>query len=112
MLLIFTCIYASGYSENDLEEEPFLILATPAFSTLAFCYIGYKMAVYKQRKKRQQMNIWVKNLNEFYEKKIDGVNRIITMIQNAYSDEKKIEKCLVYWMLVAGMTCKNVLAKS
>lgn len=94
MLLIFTCIYASGYSENDLEEEPFLILATPAFSTPAFCYIGYKMAVYKQSKKREQMYIWMKILNEFYKKKIEGANRIITMIQNAYSDEKKIEKLL------------------
>ena len=45
MLLIFTCIYASGYSERDFEEEPFFILATPALSTPAFCYIGYKMAV-------------------------------------------------------------------
>lgn len=94
LLLIFTCIYASGYSENDIAEEPFLILATPALSTPAFCYIGYKMAVYKQNRKSEQMNIWVKSLNEFYEKKIGDSNRIITMIQNAYSEEKKIAKML------------------
>ena len=45
MVLVFTCIYASGYSERDFEEDPFFILATSALSTPAFCYVGYKMAV-------------------------------------------------------------------
>ena len=42
-------------AERDFEEEPFLILATPALSTPAFCYIGYKMAVSRQSKKMEQI---------------------------------------------------------
>ena len=94
MLLIFTCIYASGYSERDFEEEPFWILATPTLSTPAFCYIGYKMAVSRQSKKMEQIHIWIRSLNEYYKKKIEGLNKVITLIQNAYSDEKKIERML------------------
>lgn len=94
MLLIFTCIYASGYSECDFEEEPFLILATPALSTPAFCYIGYKMAVYRQSKRLEQIQTWIKSLNECYKKKIEGSNKVITLIQNTYADEKKIERML------------------
>lgn len=94
MLLIFTCIYASGYSERDFEEEPFLILATPALSTPAFCYIGYKMAVYRQSKRMEQIQTWIKSLNECYKKKIEGSNKVINLIQNTYADEKKIERML------------------
>lgn len=94
MLLIFTCIYASGYSERDLEEETFLILATPALSTPALCYIAYKMAVAKQRKKMEQIQIWIRSLNKCYKEKIEGANKVITLIQNTYSEEKKIEKML------------------
>lgn len=94
MLLIFTCIYASGYSERDFEEGPFFILATPALSTPAFCYIGYKMAVSRQSKKMEQIHIWIKSLNECYKKKIEGLNKVITLIQNTYADEKKIERML------------------
>lgn len=94
MMLIFTCIYASGYSERDFEEEPFFILATPALSTPAFCYIGYKMAVYRQSKRMEQIQTWIKSLNECYKKKIEGTNKVITLIQNTYADEKKIERML------------------
>lgn len=94
MLLIFTCIYASGYSKNDFEEEQFLILISPALSTPALCYIGYKMAVIRHDIKLEQIHMWVRSLNEIYKKRIEGLNKIITMIQNAYSDEKKIEKML------------------
>lgn len=94
MLLIFTCIYASGYSERDFEEEPFFILATPALSTPAFCYIGYKMAVYRQSKRMEQIQTWIKSLNECYKKKIEGTNKVITLIQNTYADEKKKERML------------------
>lgn len=94
MVLVFTCIYASGFSERDFEEEPFFILVTPALSTPAFCYIGYKMAAYRQRKRMEQIHIWIKSLNECYKKKIEGSNKVITLIQNAYSDERKIERML------------------
>lgn len=94
ILLIFTCIYVSGFSERDMEEEPFLILATPALSTPALCYIGYEMAVSRQSKRMEQIRIWIKSLNECYKKKIKGFNKIVTLIQNAYSDEKKIESFL------------------
>lgn len=94
LLLIFTCIFASGFSERDFEEEPFLILVTPALSTPAFCYIGYKMAVYRQSKRLEQIQTWIKSLNECYKKKIEGSNKVITLIQNTYADEKKIERML------------------
>lgn len=89
MLLIFTCIYASGYSERDFEEEPFFILATPALSTPAFCYIGYKMAVYRQSKRMEQIQTWIKSLNECYKKKIEGTNKVITLIQNLMQMKRK-----------------------
>ena len=94
MLIIFTGIYVSGYSERDIKEEPMFTLLTPALSTPAFCYIGYKMAVYRQRKRVEKIHVWIKDLNEFYKKKIEGSNKIITMIQNAYSDERQIERIL------------------
>ncbi len=111
MLLIFTCIYASGYSERDFEEEPFLILATPALSTPAFCYIGYKMAVSRQSKKMEQIHIWIKSLNECYKKKIEGSNKVITLIQNAYSDEKKIERMLCLLDACSGNDLQNCFGK-
>ena len=107
MLLIFTCIYASGYSERDFEEEPFFILATPALSTPAFCYIGYKMAVSRQSKRMEQIHIWIKSLNECYKKKIEGSNKVITLIQNAYSDEKKIERMLRLLDVCSGNDLQN-----
>ncbi|MBQ7358821.1 MAG: hypothetical protein IJW63_01855 [Lachnospiraceae bacterium] len=111
MLLIFTCIYASGYSERDFEEEPFFILATPALSTPAFCYIGYKMAVSRQSKKMEQIRIWIKSLNECYKKKIEGSNKVITLIQNAYSDEKKIERMLRLLDACSGNDLQNCFGK-
>ncbi len=111
MLLIFTYIYASGYSERDFEEEPFLILAAPALSTPAFCYIGYKMAVSRQRKKMEQIHIWIKSLNECYKKKIEGSNKVITLIQNAYSDEKKIERMLCLLDACSGNDLQNCFGK-
>lgn len=107
MLLIFTCIYASGYSERDFEEEPFLILATPALSTPAFCYIGYKMAVYWQSKRLEQIQTWIKSLNECYKKKIEGSNKVITLIQNTYADEKKIERMLNLVDACSGSDLQN-----
>lgn len=111
MLLIFTCIYASGYSERDFEEEPFFILATPALSTPAFCYIGYKMAVSRQSKRMEQIHIWIKSLNECYKKKIEGSNKVITLIQNAYSDEKKIERMLCLLDACSGNALQNCFGK-
>lgn len=111
MLLIFTCIYASGYSESDFEEEPFMILATPALSTPAFCYIGCKMAVSRQNKKMEQIRIWIKSLNECYKKKIEGSNKVIALIQNAYSDEKKIERMLCLLDACSGNDLQNCFGK-
>lgn len=107
LLLIFTCIYASGYSERDFEDEPFFILATPALSTPAFCYIGYKMAISRQNKRMEQIHIWIKSLNECYKKKIEGSNQVITLIQNAYSDEKKIERMLNLLDACSGSDLQN-----
>ncbi|MEE1526805.1 MAG: hypothetical protein U0K31_04195 [Blautia sp.] len=111
MLVIFTCIYASGYSERDFEEEPFFILAIPALSTPAFCYIGYKMAVARQGKRIEQIRVWIKDLNEYYKKKIEGTNKVITLIQNAYSDEKKIEKMLSLLDACSGSGLQNCFGK-
>lgn len=94
MMFIFTFIYASGYSKIDSEEEDLSILLTPILSTPAFCYIGYKMEEYRQNRKIEQMHVWIKSLNECYNKKIEGSNKIITLIQSAYSDGKQIEKLL------------------
>lgn len=107
LLLIFTCIYASGYSERDFEDEPFFILATPALSTPAFCYIGYKMAISRQNKRMEQIHVWIKSLNECYKKKIEGSNKVITLIQNAYSDEKKIERMLNLLDACSGSDLQN-----
>ncbi len=107
MLLIFTCIYASGYSERDFEEETFFILATPALSTPTFCYIGYKMAVSRQSKRMEQIHIWIKSLNECYKKKIEGTNKVITLIQSTYSDEKKIERLLRLLDACGGSNLQN-----
>lgn len=107
LLLIFTCIYASGYSERDFEDEPFFILATPVLSTPAFCYIGYKMAISRQNKRMEQIHIWIKCLNECNKKKIEGSNQVITLIQNAYSDEKKIERMLNLLDACSGSDLQN-----
>lgn len=111
MLLIFTCIYASGYSERDFEEEPFFILVTPALSTPAFCYIGYKMACYRQGKRIEQIQIWIKSLNECYKKKIEGSNKVIALIQNTYADKKKIERMLSLLDDCSGSDLQNCFGK-
>lgn len=110
MLLIFTCIYASGYSERDLKEEPFLILA-PAISTPAFCYIGYKMACYRQSKRMEQIQVWTRSLDECYKKKVEGSNKVITLIQNTYADEKKIERMLSLLDDCNGSDLQNCFGK-
>ena len=94
MLLIFTCIYVSGFSEYDMEEDALFIWVTPALSTPALCYIGYKMAVSRQSKRMEQIRIWIKSLNECYKNKIEGLNKVIMLIRNTYSSEKKIENFL------------------
>lgn len=111
MLFIFTCIYLSGYTERDFEENSFLILATPALSTPVFCYIGYKMSIFRQNKKLEKMHIWAKNLNEFYKIKVEALNEIITMIQHAYKDEKKIERMLSLVDICSGNDLKRCFGK-
>ena len=42
MLLIFTCIYASGYSERDFEDEPFLYWQLLHLARLPFAILVIK----------------------------------------------------------------------
>lgn len=94
MVFVFTCIYASGYSEEPYEGGWGLIWISPALSTPAFCYIGFKIAEYRQERQFEQLKEWITSLNAYYKKEIEGINKIITLIHVAYSDGNQMEKVL------------------
>ena len=111
MVIIFTCIYVSGVSEDNFEDDALFIIVTPTLSTPAFCYIGYKIAEYRQERNIQQEKEWIHSLNEYYEKQLKGVNRIITLIQSAYFDGKQIEKMLALLDKCSGSELLLLYAK-
>lgn len=111
MVIIFTCIYVSGVSEDNFEDDALFIIVTPALSTPAFCYIGYKIAEYKQERNIQQEKEWIYSLNKYYEKQIKGINRIITLIQSAYLDGKQMEKILALLDKCSGSELLLLYAK-
>lgn len=92
MVFAFTCVYASGFSSDELSNDAFLILLSPTLSTPAFCYIGYKLAEYRENKKLAQMRWWIKELNDSYKRTIVGINKICGIINKAYSDDNQVEK--------------------
>ena len=94
MVFVFTCIYASGYSEEPYEGGWGLIWISPALSTPAFCYIGFKIAEYRQERQFEQLKEWITSLNAYYKKEIEGINKIITLTHVAYSDGNQMEKVL------------------
>ena len=111
MVIIFTFIYVSGVSEDNFEDDALFIIVTPALSTPAFCYIGCKIAEYRQERNIQQEKEWIYSLNEYYEKQLKGVNRIITLIQSAYFDGKQIEELLVLLDKCSGSELLLLYAK-
>lgn len=92
MVFAFTCVYASGFSSDEFSNDAFLILLSPTLSTPAFCYIGYKLAEYRENKKLEQMKWWIKELNDSYKRTIAGINKICGIINKAYSDDNQVEK--------------------
>jgi glutamine synthetase type III len=38
--------------------------------------------------------MWIKDINMFYEKKIEGINKIIKIIHNEYDNERHVENLL------------------
>lgn len=91
MVLIFTYVYALGYSDENFDDTDWvLVWLSPALSTPAYCYIGYKIAEYRRRKKIVQMKIMINSLNEYYRKRIEGINKIIRLIDKKFSDRKQI----------------------
>ena len=94
MVIAFTGIYASGHSKDNLEDEALFIIVTPALSTPAFCYIGFKIAEYRHERKFEQLKEWITSLNAYYKKEIEEINKVINLIHAAYSDGKQMEKVL------------------
>lgn len=92
MVIVFTVIYASGFSADEIKKDAFLILFSPILSTPAICYIGYKLAEYRENKKYEQMKLWIKELNDSYKRTIVGINKICKIINKAYFDDKQVEK--------------------
>lgn len=95
MVFIFTCIYASGYTEEHLEGDDWILIwLSPIFSTPAFCFIGFRISEYRQERQLQQLKGWISGLNEYYKKEIVEINKIISLINTTYSDGKQMEKLL------------------
>ena len=59
----------------------------------------------------EQIQTWIKSLNECYKKKIEGTNKVITLIQNTYADEKKIERMLSLLDACSGNDLQFCFAK-
>ena len=74
MVFVFTCIYASGYSEESYEGGGVLIWIFPALSTPAFCYIGCKIAQYRHERKFEQLKEWITSLNVNGEKVLSALS--------------------------------------
>lgn len=93
MVFVFTCIYVSGYSKEP-ETGWVFIWITPALSAPAFCYMGYKIAENRQARQFQQVREWIISLNAYYKIEIEGINKIIALIHEAYSNGNQMEKVL------------------
>ncbi len=93
-LTVFTLIWASGFGDNYLIEESdewFWMYVAPALNVPAFCFIGIKLGEFRIGCKRDRLQLWIKELNYHHKYKIEGIDKIITIIQKQYENEKHIE---------------------
>ena len=96
-LTIFTLIWASGFGDMyyiEDSDEWFWMYVAPALNIPAFCLIGIKLGEFRINVKQENLRLWIKTLNCKYENKINGIDKIITLIQEQYSNEKHIENLL------------------
>ena len=75
-----------------LSERPKISeYVIPALNVPAFCFIGIKLGEFRISCKRDRLQLWIKELNYHHKYKIEGIDKIITIIQKQYENEKHIE---------------------
>ena len=79
------------------------IIVFVSICSMTFCLIGIKLGEFRINKKQEKLLLWIKTLNYRYKYKINGIDKIITIIQEQYSNEKHIENLLnLFDMCIEG----------
>lgn len=106
---------SDDYTKECLTEDWFgkILLGISAIADVlvipCLCCLIYKEIKKKRaEKKKEQLLLWIKCLNEHYNKEIIGFNKMIALIQANYANEKNIENllCLFEVCGAEGLICK------
>lgn len=106
---------SDNYTKECLTEDWFskllLVVSVIAdvFAIPFLCCLMYKKVKKNHDEKRkEQLLLWIKCLNEYYMKEIRGFNKIIDLIQANYANEKNLENllCLFGFCGAEGLVCK------
>ena len=102
-MLKLLSILDSRFPQSSIEQI-LMTASNKKYAKIDDIYFDYNSlieVINKDKVNKQILNDWlakkknIHSLNKYYEKRIKGINRIITLIQSAYLDGKQIEKMLM-----------------